>query len=210
MMMSHYYTSLLLRSGGYHLRSLQNGQDHATTRQTDQATVLCVADGVSGGRGILAGRRSRTEVGAFLCAEVAASAAASALKNGDDIATRVSEALAEFVGPLARAIGSSIKSALPSTLVLYAPTAPIALWVATDGLEDEPSVREQLRGPIRNIARIHEALEYPAPGGGIDEAETCRKALRLALDADRHDDLGIAFTAIRSPRLIADVLKEAA
>lgn len=291
MMSSHFYSSSLLRIGARHLAKGMNCQDHVAMRISDDAVILAVADGVSGAGGHLYDRPSRTEVGAYLTAEIAANAAARAVPKGLDIVGEVAQALTEGLAPLAALIRQPFASALPCTLVLavatprstsiwlsgdgawgcvlppgrrastlhyadlerdvlaveaglslrgshhqpklgrlastsavsregspaahmelvfHAESVPLALWVASDGLEDEPAAMEALRRPITNKDALLETLLFPVPRSKAD-AEEMLGAVLHGVESDevpRFDDLGVGFMAVRHPSLISAVMGE--
>ncbi len=287
---AYYYASTLLRPGGRHVRRLRNNQDHAVVARTPHGFVLAVADGVSGRNHELYGRQSRTEVGAYLTAELAVNAAVGALVNGGDAAAihqAMASNIAAGLAPLQLA-GKPIQSALPCTLVvavatarwtavwcsgdgywgavfppgrrevvseytdlekdvlatdeglcirggrhrlsldrlastsavngqaavaedlelvLTAPCGPVSLWVASDGLDDEPTTKDFVRRPIRSKAELEATLRYPVPSSEDHEKEMLRIALEDVGGPARSDDLAIAFLALRHRDLMT-VLEE--
>lgn len=77
-----YQPCALVRTGGRHREQAVNGQDHAVVGHHASAVVLCVADGVSLIVGGGQQQHSRNEVGSWLAAEVALTAALRALDKG--------------------------------------------------------------------------------------------------------------------------------
>jgi hypothetical protein len=188
----------IVRVGEKQAERRLSGQDHAVARAGVRGLALAVADGAStrpgpGGTRVF----TRNEVGAWLVAELAADAIASALDRGVDDPDRLRRAAAAAIvsgmRPIWAQLGPGAQVALSSTLVLAAVTPAFTIaWLSGDGCWGAIAVPERLSATPR--------VE------GMDEADVEVHGDGLSLRGGRHSAVLPHDVASRQARLDLDAV----